>query len=123
MIAGLGVALVEADRVERMLEEHGQRLGDRLFTAAERRVGGGPRGAERLAARLAAKLAARDAIGSAPGVRLRDFEVVRGEGGRPSLRLHGAAAARARVLRIGALHLSLSHDPPCSIAQVIAEVR
>lgn len=121
MIAGVGIAMVEPARVERMLERYGQRLRDRLFTAGELRVAWGRRGSERLAARLAAKLAARRAIGPAPGLGLRDFEVVLGDGGRPVLRLHGAAAARARELGISALHLSLTHDPPCSIGQVLAE--
>ncbi len=121
MIAGLGVALVESDRVERLLDRHGPRLAERLFTPSELRAGAGRRGAERLAARLAAKLAARDALGRSPGLRLRDFEVVGGGRERPFLRLHGTAARRARQMRIEALHLSLTHDPPCAIGQVVAE--
>lgn len=73
--------------------------------------------ARRLAARLAAKRAACRVLGG--GVGESDVEVVRGEYGPPSLRL--SAAARARLLALGASRalVSLTHERRHTAALVV----
>jgi holo-[acyl-carrier protein] synthase len=100
VVIGLGVDLVELDRVERALQRWGGRLVDKLMGPDE----GGrlpPAAADRalaLALAIAAKEAASKALGTgwSRGVRWRD--VVVDPGPPPSVRLEGGAAARARKL-------------------------
>lgn len=107
---GLGLDLVELDRVERALERWGPRLvaklmgpeeGGRLPAAAADR-------ARALALAIAAKEAASKALGTgwSHGVRWRD--VVVDPGPPPAVRLEGGAAARARALgSAGRVHAAL----------------
>ena len=79
--------------------------------------------AESFAARFAAKEAAAKALGTGiqAGVGWLDIEVVRAMSGKPSLLLHGRAAAIAS--RLGAIRflVSLSHTRTQALAQVILE--
>lgn len=129
-----GVDIVEVQRVRRAVERWGERFLQRVFTAGEVADCGGdaPRFAS-LAARWAAKEAFAKALGlglrglaagaDRPGqpLRLGEIEVVRGPGGRPELRLHGAAADAAAAHGIGAVALSLSHTAEVAIASVVAQ--
>ena len=87
MAAGVGIDLLEIDRLERALERH-PRLAERVFTEAERGYAAArARPARHLAARFAAKEAVVKALGLSDGFGLREVEVVAGE--PPSVRLAG----------------------------------
>lgn len=99
MIIGLGVDLVEVERVERALSRWGRRIVDRLMDEAEAGAlpqDPGPR-ATALALAIAGKEAASKAIGTgwSRGVRWRDVVVDRDA---PSVRLQGRALVVARAL-------------------------
>lgn len=100
MVIGLGLDLVELDRVERALERWGERLVDKLMGPEEgaRLPPPGAGRARALALAIAAKEAASKALGTgwSRGVRWRD--VVVDPGPPPVVRLEGGAAARARAL-------------------------
>jgi holo-[acyl-carrier protein] synthase len=100
MVVGLGVDLVELDRVARALDRWGSRLVDKLMDAEEagRLPASGGERARALALAIAGKEAASKALGTgwSRGVRWRDVEVrLRPE---PTVGLRGGAAARARAL-------------------------
>jgi holo-[acyl-carrier protein] synthase len=104
---GIGLDLLEIDRLERALERH-PRLAERLFTDGERSYAARrSRPAQHLAARFCAKEAVAKALGLT-AFAFRDVEVVAG-GTAPGVRLAGAAAARARELRVTPL-VSLTHE-------------
>ncbi|HEX6737851.1 MAG TPA: 4'-phosphopantetheinyl transferase superfamily protein [Vicinamibacteria bacterium] len=99
-IIGLGLDLIELDRVARALERWGERLVAKLMDPPEA-AGLPPSGPERsraLALAIAAKEAASKALGTGwtRGVRWRD--VVLEPGPPPRVRLEGGAARRARAL-------------------------
>lgn len=103
----IGLDLLDVGRLERALERR-PALADRLFTAGERAYAAGQaRPARHLAARFCAKEAVTKAL-RLGALRPLEVEVV-GEGGPPSVRLHGAAAARAAELGV-AVEVSLTHD-------------
>jgi holo-[acyl-carrier protein] synthase len=103
---GVGIDLLEIERLERALERR-PRLAERLFTEAERAYAASrARPAMHLAARFCAKEAAAKAL-ALTAWDPHDVEVV-GDGGPPSLRLSGRAAERARELGVR-LHVSLTH--------------
>lgn len=114
-IRGLGIDVVEIARFEEALERSPGFL-ERVFTPAERTLGHAS-----LAARWAAKEALAKALGAPAGMNWQDCEVVRGAGGEPSLAITGTVAARAAVLGITTLHVSLSHDAGIASAVVIGE--
>ena len=94
--AGVGLDLLEVERLERALERR-PALAERLFTDAERAYAAArPRPARHLAARFCAKEAVAKALGLTSW-NFRDVEVVSGSGA-PRVRLTGAAAERAREL-------------------------
>ena len=122
MIAGIGLDIVEVSRFDAALRRHAERLERRVFTAGELADCAGR--ADRtlaLAARFAAKEACIKALGGAPGVRLRDIEVLRATSGAPSLRLHGRIAEQAERARIARTHLTLTHQASVAAAMVVLE--
>lgn len=137
MIAAVGVEWVDVERFEAARRRFGDRLDERLFTAAERAYASQRRrsGGQSLAVRFAAKAAARRALRAAPtpfgaagaegrpgaSVAWRDVEVVRERGRAPTLRFHGSAARAARALGVGRVALTLTHDALFCVGQVVLE--
>jgi holo-[acyl-carrier protein] synthase len=124
MIVGFGLDIVETERIERMLAAHGLRFRARVFTPAEVAACADRRDeAQALAARFAAKEACLKALGSGwrLGIGFRDIEVVRLEGGAPSIRFSGGAAEQARKRGVRSVHVTLTHQPGLAAAAVILE--
>jgi holo-[acyl-carrier protein] synthase len=124
-VLGHGVDLVETARIAALLERHGDRFLERIFTPAERSYCDRDRRRrlEKLAARFAAKEAVLKAIGTglSQGIAWTEVEVVRDALGRPGVRLSGAAEAEARRRGVGRWTLSLSHSGGLAIASAVAE--
>jgi holo-[acyl-carrier protein] synthase len=124
VIIGMGVDLAEVERVRKAIERHGEPFLRRVYTAAEREYCEGFRNKyERYAGRFAAKEAAMKALGTGwrRGVRWVDFEVVREKGGRPTIRLDGAAKKIAGEMGVKRIALSITHTDMQALAQVIFE--
>ena len=100
MVIGLGVDLIELDRVEASLSRWGERLVGRLMDPPEAAAlpQAPPARARALALAIAAKESASKALGTGwtRGVRWRDVIVTLGEA--PRVTLAGKAAARALLL-------------------------
>ena len=124
MIIGAGVDLAEVPRLEQAIARHGRRFLQRVFTAREIEYCERHKNRfERYAARFAAKEAAMKALGVGwrGGIRWLDFEVVNQPGGKPTLRLYGAAARIAEQNKVRSVSLSLTHTRAQALAQVILE--
>lgn len=116
MSSGVGIDLLEIDRLERALERH-PRLAERLFTRAERDYAAArARPARHLAARFAAKEAVVKALGLSGVFGLGQIEVVAGE--PPAVRLSGRAADAAAGRRVD---LSLTHSRDFAAAVAIVD--
>lgn len=116
MAAGVGIDLLEIDRLERALERR-PRLAERVFTAAEREYAAArARPARHLAARFAAKEAVVKALGLSGGFGLREIEVVAGEPPRVRLSGRAAAAGGGRDVKI-----SLTHSRDFAAAVAVAD--
>lgn len=122
-ILGVGIDLVDIDRVDRMLTRHGDRAVRRLLTEAEQAYCMQAKyPARHVAARLAAKEAAYKALqcdSDARAVGWRDSEVVLSDHGRPTLLLHGRATSAAERLNVSSALLSLTHSDRAAAAVVI----
>jgi holo-[acyl-carrier protein] synthase len=125
MILGLGVDIVEIDRVRRMVEVSGERLIRRVFTENEARYAlDHVDPAIHLAARVAAKEATYKALSGNPLARAvgwREIEVCLREDGAPCLVLHGRAEQRASELGISRALISLTHSKTAAVAVVVLE--
>jgi holo-[acyl-carrier protein] synthase len=110
-----GLDLVEINRIERILERHGDRFLARVYTDREIQDSDGR--TESLAARFAAKEAVMKALGSG-AMDFREIEVVREPGDRPRVRLHGRAKARAQSMGALGIALSLTHSRTTAGASV-----
>ena len=125
MIAGIGIDLVDIGRVERMLEEKGSRVLERLFTTDEVAYAmARARPAMHLAARLAAKEAAFKALAGSDDAWLigwREVEVISRAGHAPTLALTGRADTRARELGVQHLWISITHTDSAAAATVVLE--
>lgn len=125
MIVGLGLDLVDIARIAQLIEHQGERAMRRLFTEGEAAYAAKrAEPARHLAARFAAKEATYKALAGtqqARGIGWRDIEVVAEWDGRPTLRLHGRAEARAAELGVVRMHLSLTHADHTAAAVVVLE--
>jgi holo-[acyl-carrier protein] synthase len=114
-----GVDFVRIDRIAEALERFGPRFLDKVYTPAEQAHCRGR--AHSLAVRWAGKEAAAKALGCGIGdVQWRDLEILTDERGAPSLRLHGAAAARAEAKGLHQWAISMSHEDGQAVAFVVA---
>ena len=120
-ITGLGVDIVEIDRMKHALERH-PRMKERLFSAEERAYCDKRNRPEiHYALRFAAKEAVLKALGTGfRGMRFTDVEVVRDSAGRPVPVLSGRAAARAEEYGVLEMHLSLSFTHTTAVASAVA---
>ena len=101
MILGIGTDLVDVERIEKVIERHGERFIARIFTPAERaRAERRANPAATYAKRFAAKEACAKALGTGlrTGVFWRDIGVVNLPSGRPTLKLSGGALARLKAI-------------------------
>jgi holo-[acyl-carrier protein] synthase len=117
---GLGLDLVDIERLERALERR-PRLADRLFTDAELEFAAARRRpGPHLAVRFAAKEAAIKALGST--LAPRQVEVTGGGNTPPALALHGRAAELAAQRGVD-LQVALTHTAETAAAVVMAVAR
>jgi holo-[acyl-carrier protein] synthase len=97
MIIGIGSDICDARRLAKVIDRHGDRFLDRVFTPTERAKADKRRNrVETYAKRFAAKEACSKALGTGlrAGVWWRDMGVVNLPSGRPTLELTGGAKRR-----------------------------
>ena len=126
MILGIGSDITDARRVAEVLERHGERFLDRVFTPVERaKSDRRARRVESYAKRFAAKEACAKALGTglSQGVFWRDMGVVNLPSGRPTMNLTGGARARLDAMTPpgfeARIDLTITDDGPLAQAFVI----
>jgi holo-[acyl-carrier protein] synthase len=101
MILGIGSDITDVRRIAKVIERHGERFLDRVFTPTERAKADKRRNRiETYAKRFAAKEACAKALGTGlrAGVWWRDMGVVNLPGGRPTIELTGGAERRLQKI-------------------------
>lgn len=124
MITGIGIDVVQNERIRDSIQRFGVRFLHRIYTEAETEYCNKCANPEiHFAARFAAKEAAFKALGTgwAAGVKWREIEVERLQSGKPELRLYGVALEKAASLGTKRYYVSLTHDKLVSCAVVILE--
>lgn len=114
----IGVDAVELSRVQRVLDRHGERFLNRVYTPVEVAFCRGR--LPELAARFAAKEATMKALGTgARGLAWREIEILPNRRGKPMVFLHGKAAERGRAIGMQDIDVSLTHSRELAIAIVV----
>ena len=126
MILGIGSDITDVRRIAKVIERHGDRFLDRIFTAAERvRAERRAKSVETYAKRFAAKEACSKALGTGirAGVWWRDMGVINLPSGRPTMQLTGGALARlAAITPPGCearIDLTITDEGPMAQALVV----
>ena len=124
-----GIDLIEIERIEKVLDRHGEHFLKKIFSVTElerlvkfreRQVNPRLIAAE-VAARFAAKEACSKALGTGIGpVSWREMEILNERSGKPILRLTGKAAQIAGFLGYTSWSVSLTHTRGMAAALVVA---
>ena len=122
MILGVGLDLVEIDRMKESLERHGMAFAERILHPDEdaARVGKGE-GAAHLAGLFAAKEAVMKALGTGmAGAAFKEIAILNRPGGEPYVRLSGRALETAGKRGIREWRISITHSRTIAAAVAIA---
>ena len=123
-VVGLGLDLVEVERLGAVIGRQGERFLRRVFTEGEREYcAAKSEPAVFYAARFAAKEAVAKAFGTGIGAAIGwlDIEVVRNEAGAPEVRLAGKGAELAASRGVDRGFLSLTHTGGMAAASVVLQ--
>lgn len=126
MILGLGTDIIEVVRIGEMIERHGERFLQRVYTEQEIRYCGRRRAAiQHYAGRWAAKEAVVKTLGTgiSKGIGFRDIEICSLKSGQPYIELHGKAAEIARRMGIDRILITISHCRAYATATAVAVQR
>lgn len=121
MVRGIGVDIIEIDRIHQSIEEFGGHFLHKIFTPGEiAYCSAKPIAAQHFAARYAAKEALSKALstGWAGEFRWKDVEIFNEPSGKPRVELHGTL--REKLAHCSVL-VSLSHSDSLVVAMVVIE--
>jgi len=124
-IVAHGIDLVDFPRIEEMIKRHGERLLNKVFTAAEQAYAeANKNGTEKLAGRFAAKEAILKLMGTGwrGKIAWTDIEIVNNPAGQPEVVLCGEVKKIADKLGIKHISISITHTANFAIASAVALV-
>ena len=122
MIIGLGIDLVEIEKISASLES--ETYLHKVFTDAEiEECRSMANAAERFAGKFAAKEACMKAVGSGirQGAWFTQIEILNEESGKPYIRLSGEMEKIVNGLGNVSIHISVTHTKHSAAAVVIVE--
>lgn len=120
---GIGIDVVEVERIESSISEFGEKFTTRIFTESERAYcESQKRPYLHYAGRFSVKEAVAKAFGTGIGkdVGWLDMEVVRAESGEPRIELSGSAKKFAEENGIVVIKISLTHAKHYAAANAVA---
>lgn len=130
MILGIGTDLANIERIQGVLDRHGDRFRNRVFTDTEQAKAARRKDvAGTYAKRWAAKEACSKALGTGlrMGISWKDMAVSNLETGQPVMALTGWAAERLKSMTPAGhdaiIHVTLTDDHPWAQAFVVIEAR
>ena len=122
MILGVGCDICDINRIEKLIDKHGEKFLNRVFLQSEReRSQTRFHMASAFAKIYAAKEALIKALGNSTGISWQDIEVIKNLQGRPEYVLHKQAHITAKSIAGSAyqFHLSISDEFPYAIAYTV----
>ena len=123
-IYGIGVDLVNAERIQNLYQKYGDRFPKRILDDDEMILFKKTKNKERyLCNAFAGKEAAVKALGTgfSKGIHWKDFGLSRKSSGQPELHYTNKIRRKFNTLGISSSHISISDDHIWSIAMVVLE--
>src|SRR5438309_10880145 len=123
-VLGIGVDMVQVERIQHSLDRFGERFMKRVFTEGEIAYCISMKfPARHFAARFAAKEAVSKAFGTGIGKAMgwRDIDVHRRASGQPFVILEGGAKQLAADRGIANVWITLTHSDQHAIAMIVLE--
>lgn len=123
MIYGIGVDILEIDKIKKIVESRGDRLAKRIFRDSELARYYEKHSIRFLSKRFAAKEAVLKAFGTGMthGITFNQLEIYNNYAGKPMLRLFSNAAFLAKKLMLTGMHISISDTDQYVCAMVVFE--
>jgi holo-[acyl-carrier protein] synthase len=121
MVRGIGVDIIEIDRIRKSIERTGAQFLEKIYTPSELEYCNAKAYRyQHFAARFAAKEALSKALatGWAGEFRWKHVEITNDPSGKPGITLHGSMREHLGTARI---HLSMSHSESYVVAVVVIE--
>jgi holo-[acyl-carrier protein] synthase len=118
-----GIDLVDFPRIAEMMERHGERFCDRVFTKTEQEYAKDNKNQmEKFAGRFAAKEAILKLLGTGwrGKIAWTDIEVINNAMGQPEVTLTGEVEKIAKKLGIEHISVSITHTANFAIASAVA---
>jgi holo-[acyl-carrier protein] synthase len=122
-IVAHGIDLVDFPRIEEMVNRHGKRFLNKVFTATEQAYAeANKNGIEKLAGRFAAKEAILKLMGTGwrGKIAWTDIEIVNNPAGQPEVTVCGEVERIAEGLGIKHISVSITHTANFAIASAVA---
>jgi len=118
-----GIDLVDCPRIEEMVNRHGRRFIDRIFTPREQAYAAANKNStEKFAGRFAAKEAILKLMGTGwrGKIAWTDIEVINNPAGQPEVTLSGEVERLAAKMKIKHVSVSITHTANFAIASAVA---
>ena len=118
-----GIDLVDFPRIEQMIQQHGERFLNRIFTQKEQQYASANKNTiEKLAGRFAAKEAVLKLIGTGwrGKIAWTDIEIINTSSGQPKVNISGEVKKIADSLGVTDIKISITHTANFAIASAVA---
>jgi holo-[acyl-carrier protein] synthase len=122
-IVAHGIDLVDCPRIEDMIQRHGERFINRVFTEKEQAYARANKNTiEKFAGRFAAKEAILKLLGTGwrGKIAWTDIEIVNNSAGQPDVTLTGEVKRLAEKLGVKQISVSITHTANFAIASAVA---
>ena len=120
-----GIDLVDFPRIEQMIQRHGGRFVNRIFTQKEQQYANANKNTiEKFAGRFAAKEAVLKLIGTGwrGKIAWTDIEIINTSSGQPKVNISGEVKKIADSLGVTDIKISITHTANFAIASAVALV-
>ena len=124
MVVGLGVDIVQNDRIQGIIDKWGEKFLAKIFTKTELDfINRHEQKLQRYASNYAVKEAFVKALGTGfrNGINFHNIQVRRDKLGKPFIELMGSTKSFAEQKGINKIHTTISHEKDYSVAVVIFE--
>ena len=124
MVVGLGVDIVQNERIRGIIDKWGDKFLEKIFTKTELDfINKHEQKLQRYASNYAVKEAFVKALGTGfrNGINFHNIQVRRDELGKPFIELMGSTKSFADQKGINKIHTTISHEKDYSVAVVIFE--
>lgn len=124
MIIGIGIDIIEVERIKNSLQKYKERFLKRVFTLHEKQYcESKAKQHQHYAVRFAGKEAMLKAVGSGlrDGISWQDIEFVNDKRGKPQSKCHGKLLQLIEKMKVKNILVSFSHSEKYAVAVIVLE--